>query len=160
MEDLANIKTNLELSKLTNNKSVTAFKLNEEIVYVLGNFKEGFGIWEDKKCENFIADVEVGESKGQVEEGLFTGHHIQELYIKSLMIKVDKSIFTIDNKMSGYYSINGKVHGNYVDVFGGDSANEDDYNKEYIQEVLENWNGVLKMQKDWIGHENEYRIEV
>lgn len=28
-------------------------------------------------------------------------------------------------------------------VFGGDSANEDDYNEDYIQDVFNNWNGEL-----------------
>lgn len=58
-------------------------------------------------------------------------------------IKVNKSEYEVFEYMSGYYGICsiGSMGGN--PVFGGDSANEDDYNKDYIQGVYDEWDGNM-----------------
>lgn len=57
--------------------------------------------------------------------------------------KVDKSDYEIYDYMSGYHGIcpDGSHGGD--PILGGDSANEDDYNREYFEEVYKNWDGVL-----------------
>lgn len=56
-------------------------------------------------------------------------------------IKRNKSDFSVDKFIGGQFAIIDNT--NQKVVFGGDSANEDDYNEEYINEVFENWNGEL-----------------
>jgi len=58
-------------------------------------------------------------------------------------IKFDKNNYEVYSFISGYFGIceKGKHGGNCVQ--GGDSANEDDYNEEYINEVFEQWDGTL-----------------
>lgn len=56
-------------------------------------------------------------------------------------IKRDKSEFSVDKFIGGQFAIIDNT--NQKVVFGGDSANEDDYNEDYINEVFNNWNGQL-----------------
>jgi hypothetical protein len=56
---------------------------------------------------------------------------------------VNKNDFEITKFQAGYCGITKKTNESYC-VFGGDSANEDDYNLEYINEVFEKWDGVLE----------------
>lgn len=67
--------------------------------------------------------------------------------------KVNKSDFEVFSFIEGYYGIiNTKTA---AIVFGGDSANEDDYNKEFIESVFAAWNGEL------VSYGNDvYRIEL
>jgi len=57
------------------------------------------------------------------------------------MKKVNKSNYEVFEYMSGYFGICDK--NSFRCVFGGDSANEDDYNKEYISSIYDAWDGVL-----------------
>ena len=62
--------------------------------------------------------------------------------------KVNKSDFEVFAFITGYYGIiNSKSR---VIVFGGDSANEDDYNKDFIESVFAKWNGEL------VSYDNEF----
>ncbi len=58
-------------------------------------------------------------------------------------IKVEKTNYEVFEYSAGYFGISeiGKFGNNCI--HGGDSANEDDYNKEYIEEVYSQWNGTL-----------------
>ena len=56
-------------------------------------------------------------------------------------VVVDKNDFEIYDHANGYYSVCSK-NGHTI-VAGGDSANEDDYNFEYIKEIFDNWDGTL-----------------
>lgn len=56
---------------------------------------------------------------------------------------VDKSKFEVYEFIGGYYSIRGKIGGVTIDVWGGDSAWEDCYDKELAEEVYKNWDGRL-----------------
>lgn len=53
----------------------------------------------------------------------------------------NKSEFSVDKFIGGQFAIIDNT--NQKVVFGGDSANEDDYNEDYINDVFENWNGEL-----------------
>lgn len=55
-------------------------------------------------------------------------------------IQTNKEGYSVKKFMGGYYGI---VFMDGTIVFGGDSANEDDYNEDYINEVFDNWNGEL-----------------
>lgn len=58
------------------------------------------------------------------------------------MEKVNKKDYSIKCYNNGYYGI---IHNETFEcVYGGDSANDDDYNEELITEVFKNWNGTLK----------------
>jgi hypothetical protein len=63
-------------------------------------------------------------------------------------IKVNKANFSVDQFIGGQFAIVDNT--NQRIVFGGDSANEDDYNQEYINDVFNNWNGELN---------SDYKIE-
>jgi hypothetical protein len=63
-------------------------------------------------------------------------------------IKVNKTNFSVDQFIGGQFAIVDNT--NQRIVFGGDSANEDDYNQEYINDVFNNWNGELN---------SDYKIE-
>lgn len=69
-------------------------------------------------------------------------------------LTVDVSDFSINEYMSGYFSIKGMLFGQEIEVLGGDSANEDDYNKEYFENVLEEWDGKL------YNYYNGFKIEI
>jgi len=56
-------------------------------------------------------------------------------------IKRNKSDFSVDKFIGGQFAIIDNT--NQKVVFGGDSANEDDYNEEYINDVFEQWDGTL-----------------
>lgn len=58
-------------------------------------------------------------------------------------IKVNKADYEVYSFMSGFFGICEKSHNGGNCVQGGDSANEDDYNEEYMNEVFENWGGTL-----------------
>jgi len=67
-------------------------------------------------------------------------------------IKVDPSNYEIHDFSSGYFGVCEKgKHGGGC-VHGGDSANEDDYKKNYMESVLENWDGTLYYQGKKYGY--------
>jgi hypothetical protein len=70
--------------------------------------------------------------------------------------QVDKSVYEVHQFLGEYWGICEKGQTGVGCVFGGDSANEEDYNKQYIQEVYEKWDGVLTYVGDVYG----YRIEL
>ena len=76
------------------------------------------------------------------------------------IIKVNKEDFEIECSMSGVYSIEGYVKGENMVVWGGDSACEDHHDEDLAKEIFENWNGELVLAENWIGHEDQYVIEV
>ena len=55
---------------------------------------------------------------------------------------VNKSDYQVVEYNSGYYGIC-KTHYGAGRIFGGDSADEDNYNRDYIEEVYNSWNGEL-----------------
>ena len=58
--------------------------------------------------------------------------------------KVNKENYELYEFMSGYFGICEKnKHGGGC-VFGGDSANKDDYNKEYMTDEFNAWDGSLE----------------
>lgn len=58
-------------------------------------------------------------------------------------IKINKSEYEVFEYMGGYYGIC-KI-GSYgaSPVLGGDSANTDDYNEDYMNDVFDQWDGTL-----------------
>ena len=56
------------------------------------------------------------------------------------MKKAKKLYCRIDELAGGQYAI---IDDNNNIVFGGDSACEDHYNKDYIREVFDRWDGSL-----------------
>ena len=58
-------------------------------------------------------------------------------------INVDKSDFEINQYIGGQYAIAIKNSYGGNTVFGGDPACEDHYDKEFVQSVFDNWDGVL-----------------
>ena len=58
-------------------------------------------------------------------------------------IKVNKSDYEVHQFTGKYYGIIEKGSFGGACVYGGDSADEDHYNKELIDEVFENWDGTL-----------------
>ena len=58
-----------------------------------------------------------------------------------------KSNFHVVKSRSDVFSIADKE--NRLVVFGGDSANEDDYNEEYINEVYNSWDGTLHLDSKY-----------
>lgn len=90
--------------------------------------------FESKVEENWLESIDenFNYSYGYYSAGLRTDE-----------ITVNPKDFKINEYMSGYYSIKGMLFNTEIEIFGGDSANEDDYNFEYFQEVLENWDGKL-----------------
>lgn len=58
-------------------------------------------------------------------------------------IQVEKSDYEVFAYSGGYYGIC-KIGSSGADpVLGGDSANEDDYNEEYMNEAYNEWDGTL-----------------
>lgn len=62
------------------------------------------------------------------------------------VIKVEKENYEVFDFASGYFGICEKGHFGGNCVSGGDSANEDDYNLDYMNEVFEQWDGTLYNQ--------------
>ena len=58
----------------------------------------------------------------------------------------NKSEFSVEQFNGGQYAIIDNT--NQKVVYGGDSANEDDYNEDYINDVFTNWNGELTYVND------------
>lgn len=58
----------------------------------------------------------------------------------------NKSEFSVEQFNGGQYAIVDNT--NQRIVYGGDSANEDDYNEDYINDVFTNWNGQLTYVND------------
>ena len=58
----------------------------------------------------------------------------------------NKSEFSVEQFNGGQFAIVDNT--NQRIVYGGDSANEDDYNEDYINSVLTNWNGELTYVND------------
>ena len=69
-------------------------------------------------------------------------------------INVNKNDYEIHKYIDGYYGI--CVKNTHICVFGGDSANVDDYNEEFMKSVYDNWNGDLT----YCGYKYGYRIEL
>lgn len=61
-------------------------------------------------------------------------------------IKRNKSEFSVEQFIGGQFAIVDNI--NQRVVYGGDSANEDDYNEDYINSVFTNWNGELTYVND------------
>ena len=61
-------------------------------------------------------------------------------------IKRNKTEFSVEQFNGGQYAIVDNT--NQRIVYGGDSANEDDYNEDYINDVFTNWNGQLTYVND------------
>jgi len=75
-------------------------------------------------------------------------------------IKVNKSDFKIERSLSGVYSIEGYINNELKTIWGGDSAFEDHYSEDIVKDIYENWDGTLEKIDNWIGHENEYCINI
>ena len=58
----------------------------------------------------------------------------------------NKTEFSVEQFNGGQYAIVDNT--NQRIVYGGDSANEDDYNEDYINDVFTNWNGQLTYVND------------
>lgn len=58
----------------------------------------------------------------------------------------NKTEFSVEQFNGGQYAIVDNT--NQRIVYGGDSANEDDYNEDYINYVFTNWNGQLTYVND------------
>ena len=58
----------------------------------------------------------------------------------------NKSEFSVEQFNGGQYAIVDNT--NQKVVYGGDSANEDDYNEDYINYIFSNWNGELTYFND------------
>lgn len=58
----------------------------------------------------------------------------------------NKTEFSVEQFIGGQYAIVDNT--NQRIVYGGDSANEDDYNEDYINSVFTNWNGQLTYVND------------
>jgi len=71
-------------------------------------------------------------------------------------IIVSKADYEVFSFQSGFFGIckNGSFGGECV--YGGDSASEDHYNKNFINEVFSNWDGQLIYTGDKYG----YKIEL
>jgi hypothetical protein len=71
-------------------------------------------------------------------------------------IKVNTANYEVYEFISGYYGICeiGSVGGNCV--FAGDSAWEDSYNKELIEDIFGQWDGTLH----YTGEKYGYKIEL
>lgn len=61
-------------------------------------------------------------------------------------IKRNKSEFSVEQFNGGQFAIVDNT--NQKVVYGGDSANEDDYNEDYINYIFSNWNGKLTYIND------------
>lgn len=61
-------------------------------------------------------------------------------------IKRNKTEFSVEQFNGGQFAIVDNT--NQKVVYGGDSANEDDYNEDYINDVFTNWNGQLTYVND------------
>jgi hypothetical protein len=57
-------------------------------------------------------------------------------------MKASKKNYQVIQMIGGQFAIE-LINAPHTIVFGGDSANEDDYNESYINEVYNNWNGEL-----------------
>jgi hypothetical protein len=68
-------------------------------------------------------------------------------------IKRNKSEFSVEQFIGGQFAIVDNT--NQKVVFGGDSANEDHYNEEYINDVFERWDGTLKYTGEIYGYQIE-----
>lgn len=68
------------------------------------------------------------------------------------VIKVNPSDFEIYQHANEFYSV--KTITGWGEIFAGDSANEDDYDRGLIECILSNWDGTLH----WEGERYGYRI--
>lgn len=68
-------------------------------------------------------------------------------------IKRNKLEFSVEKFIGGQFAIVDNTNQNIV--FGGDSANEDDYNEDYINEVFNQWDGTLTYVNDAYGFKIE-----
>ena len=65
---------------------------------------------------------------------------------------VNKNDYEVYQHIDNYFSICKKnTHGGEV-VYGGDAANQDDYNEAYMTEVFEEWDGTLYYEGDKYGY--------
>ena len=67
-------------------------------------------------------------------------------------IKLNKADYFIHEFIGGYYGICIDASGSGC-IFGGDSANDDDYNLELITSIYDNWEGYV------LEEDGAYRID-
>lgn len=89
--------------------------------------------------------------KGIVQSSFRNNRSYWELKPESTK-KVNKEDYFIHQFISGYFGICSEVGGGNC-VFGGDSANEDDYNYDYIKDVYDNWDGTLTYSGNKYGYQ-------
>ena len=75
-------------------------------------------------------------------------------------IKVNKSDYEVHQFTGEYFGIIEKGSAGGVCVYGGDSADEDCYNGEFINSVYENWDGTLTDCENEKYGDNGYIIEL
>ena len=61
---------------------------------------------------------------------------------------VNKNDYEVFSFINGYFGICKKGTNGGECILGGDSANEDDYNRDYIQDRFDEWNGELTTSND------------
>lgn len=85
---------------------------------------------------NIIADPD--DDQIEYDGGYFTAELIEDDHVK--VQKMDYEVYSFS---SGYFGIckKGEHGGNCV--HGGDSANDDDYDEDYMNAVFEEWDGTL-----------------
>lgn len=95
--------------------------------------------------QNFESGIEMDfeEWSDLLDEHFNFSHGHYRAMLAEDEILVDVNDFYINEYLSGYYSINGTVFNQELVVLGGDSANEDDYNKGYFSDILDRWDGRL-----------------
>jgi len=73
--------------------------------------------------------------------GIVNAITLRTLRRKLSRLYVDKATYEVFEYMSGYFGI--CRDGGAGCVFGGDSACEDHYNREYVASVYEKWDGCI-----------------
>jgi len=73
----------------------------------------------------------------------------RDMNFRGRKITVNKEDYEVFEFMSGYFGIcqKGRVGGNCI--YGGDSANEDDYNENHMNNMYDMWDGTLYYDKHY-----------
>lgn len=95
---------------------------------------------------------EIADSSDEYIEydgGYFSAEEIED---EPEIITVNKDDYEIFAFSSGYFGITekGKHGGNCV--HGGDSANDDDYDRDYMEAIYEEWDGTLHYSGEKYGY--------
>lgn len=103
-----------------------------------------FETLQDEYRKNGFKPVEsfVGEYVGEYRENQGRVGEIVRYELFKRVDRVDKYYFSVHQFIGGQYGICYSTSGAGC-VFGGDSACEDHYNEQYINEVYASWNGTL-----------------